>query len=337
VNNTSIVATGVIGPHSVAVDTPQGLRLGLQISLNSTNVLSVSANETNLVNNVENVTTANNWPYPDTGTLPCGNYDQFPIQYAVLQGYYDLSNYTSSTALTLYNTGVVVLCPTMSAPLHSLFFAPLSDDVSFYSPNNQDGFVVSANYSPVSGYWTGSQTTAWFHLFPQGVYTVLAEDEWGNVVLLHFTESDSFRSGPISTFPAAWGVYSSCPGSNTQGNTTTLSNLPTTYPNSWNTTTIVTLDQIYNTIVNSSAFTLTASGHGWVVYSWAFVQSGPYIFPPSDGIAGYFILTNSTSPDAYVSVFYDIQGGGVTVSALTTTLTVECPVFPPSSTTTAYS
>ena len=39
----------------------------------------------------------------------------------------------------------------------------------------------------MTGYWTGSGTTASFHQFPPGIYTVLAEDEWGNVVLLPFT------------------------------------------------------------------------------------------------------------------------------------------------------
>jgi hypothetical protein len=170
-----------------AQDTPLGLTLGLHISANATGALSISTNETNLLNRVNNVTTANSWSYPNTGSYPCGNYEQFPIEYAVLQGYYDTSNYTSASALTLYDTADVYLCPTMTASIPYLLFAPLSDNVSrFYSSGQEGSFLVSANYS-VTGYWTGSGNTASFHQFPPGIYTVLAEDEWGNVVLLPFT------------------------------------------------------------------------------------------------------------------------------------------------------
>jgi hypothetical protein len=42
----------------------------------------------------------------------------------------------------------------------------------------------------VSGYWTwngADPSSAVHHLFEPGVYTVAAGDEWGDVVLLHFT------------------------------------------------------------------------------------------------------------------------------------------------------
>src|SRR5438552_1092302 len=84
-------------------DTSQGLKLGLHISVNAAGALSISINETNLLNRVNNVTTANKWPYPNTGSEPCGNWAQFPIEYAVLQGHYGTSNYTSASALTVYD------------------------------------------------------------------------------------------------------------------------------------------------------------------------------------------------------------------------------------------
>jgi hypothetical protein len=97
-----------------------------------------------------------------------------------------------------------------------------------------------------------------------------------------------------------------------------------TYPDSWNTTTIVTLAQVYESVVNSSAFVNVASGHGWVVYSWFFDQGGSANMPPySNDIIGFFILTNGTSPNGYVTVYYDIQNGGVAVS-YQTTVTFSC-------------
>ena len=136
----------------------------------------------------------------------------------------------------------------------------------------------------------------------------------------------SYRSGPISTYPAAWGIFSSCPGFSTEGNATTLPLTPVAYPDSWNTTTIVTLNQVYESIIDSSAFAGIASGHGWVVYSWSFMQGGSTTVPPnSDDIVGYFILTNGFSPDGYVTAYYDIQDGSTAVSSVATTVTVNCP------------
>jgi hypothetical protein len=170
-----------------AQGAPPGLKLNLQISTNATDALSISTNETNLLNRMNNVTTADNWPYPNTGSEPCGNFDQFPIEYAVLQGHYDASNYTSASALTVYDPANIYFCPTMTAPLTYLLFAPLGDNASrFYSSGQEGNFLVSASYS-VTGFWTGSGNAASFHQFSPGIYTVLAEDEWGNVVLLLFT------------------------------------------------------------------------------------------------------------------------------------------------------
>jgi hypothetical protein len=136
------------------------------------------------------------------------------------------------------------------------------------------------------------------------------------------------RSGPISTYPAAWGFYSSCNGFNSKGNTTTLGLGSVTYPDSWNTTTVVTLTQVYDTILGSSAFTSAASGHGWVVYSWVFNEGGSGNMPPySNDIIGYFILTNGVSPNGYATAYYDIQNGDVSIGSVTTTVTVVCPSF----------
>jgi hypothetical protein len=136
------------------------------------------------------------------------------------------------------------------------------------------------------------------------------------------------RSGPISTYPSSWGIYSGCPGFNTLGNTTTLGLGQVTYPNSWNTTTRVSLVQVYDSVVGSPAFVNTTSGHGWVVYSWSFVQGGSNNpFPNGNTIVGFFILTNGASPNGYVTAFYDIQNGQVSLSApsITSTETVVCP------------
>lgn len=186
---TTTTPTGAIITKTAAdASNPNNLRLNLTIGSNGGTNITISAEESNLLDLVNNVTTANAWPFPDTDSLACGNYDQFPIQYAVLQGSYGTNNYTLGSPLTLYDTAIAYPCPTIATPAPYLLFGPLSDNASRYFPQGQEeeNFTVSANYS-VTGYWTGSQSTAAYHQFPPGTYTVLAEDEWGDVALLHFT------------------------------------------------------------------------------------------------------------------------------------------------------
>ena len=39
----------------------------------------------------------------------------------------------------------------------------------------------------VRNYWRGDHPNAVLHNFEPGVYTVVAGDEWGTLVILHFT------------------------------------------------------------------------------------------------------------------------------------------------------
>jgi hypothetical protein len=228
-----------------------------------------------------------------------------------------------------------------------------------YDQPNALGLTNSTGYAPNSVGWTGNFTVSVTYA---GVEYTLPAQTYGDVVvtlsvpsglavektmacggppgcsLTTTTVTASSHSGtittqegpglqgtgPISSFPAAW--VASCPGQNTEGNTSTFSNLSqVAYPDSWNTTRVVSLAQIYGGIINSSAFMSVASGHGWVVSSWAFDEGGSSNEPPgSNDIIGYFIMTNGTSPNGYVAAYYDIQTGGVTIGTYQTTLTVEC-------------
>ena len=49
--------------------------------------------------------------------------------------------------------------------------------------------------------------------------------------------------------------------------------------------------------------------------------------PYSNDIIGYLILTNGVSPNCYVTAYYDIQNGDVSIGSVTTTVTVVCPAF----------
>ncbi len=176
---TSSIQVG--SPSASALNNTLGLALHLEVSVNASGSLMINLNETNILDRANNVTIAGSWRISPAkaGTDPCGGFDGFPIEFALLQGYYDASNYTSANPLTLYNTALPVECVAYLPP-SSRLFAPLSDVTS--SLRASEGYTVI-------GYWTGSFTSTVFHPLPPGVYTVLAQDEWGDFVLLHFVIS----------------------------------------------------------------------------------------------------------------------------------------------------
>jgi len=120
----------------------------------------------------------------------------------------------------------LIFCPVGPAPTPYFAFEPLSDVALTYQWANftslEGVYNVTVNTAchwssgsgcdlsaagPWSGYWTGSSSLQGqnarggacspqagleacpleFNEFPKGVYTVVAADEWGQVVLLHFT------------------------------------------------------------------------------------------------------------------------------------------------------
>jgi len=169
------------------------LRLDLLFSQSGPTV-NISADDSNLMAAPNNVTAANAWPFSASALNPynsCGAHA--PTGFAVLQGYYGSGNYTGGQPLTLYNTTNYQLCTTTSPPAYYVF-APSSTNASACT-----SFGCGYSYSTKvaysgTGYWTGSGPTASFHHF-DGTYTIIAGDEWGNLVIQHFqVESSSSQS-----------------------------------------------------------------------------------------------------------------------------------------------
>lgn len=185
-------STQTIQPSTSGQYSPRGLELFLRLHTNITGTLLISANETNLLDRVNNVTAQEDWAYPgaSNSSEPCGNYDQIPLEYAILPGVYGKDNYTGAPALTLYNPGIGYSCPTIIAPWKYILFSPLGDNVSYLSTYGGEDNLVSWNFSE-SGYWTGHGSTASYQKFPVGSNTFLMEDEWGSVALLTFRVNEN--------------------------------------------------------------------------------------------------------------------------------------------------
>ena len=193
-----------------ASNSSQGLQFRLQVKPNGGANFTVTAEEVNLLGSVNNVTEANQWKYAANLLDPFNNCapGDSPVGFAIFQGYYGINNYTSGKSLPLYNTTTMFSCTVNYFP-NVYLFQPKSDNISVY---NDHQFRVNTTASvslSTSGYWTGGADTsspATFNAFA-GSYTVLGADEWGSVLLLHFsvTTSGSSSTGN-STVPAE------CPG-----------------------------------------------------------------------------------------------------------------------------
>jgi hypothetical protein len=95
----------------------------------------------------------------------------------------------SSNYLQLFNPGPHS-CP--SEPASGIPSYAFKANSQWAIPGSSGQYYPMNATISVGGYWTWDRTmnpsaNPVFHPFEPGIYTVVAGDEWGNVVLLHFT------------------------------------------------------------------------------------------------------------------------------------------------------
>ena len=177
--------------------TSTSLGLSFTLSLNTTQLeaghaISVTADISNVLPVVNNVTGASDWASPVfrdwTASSPCP-YFAYILTFS---GYYTQGNISSATPLQISPPGVIVFCPALVARYY--LFQPLSDEASFFG-----GMVLPMKAeATMSGYYTSGQS---YNLslpsggisptpFPAGVYTVVAGDEWGQMAVAHFSVAE---------------------------------------------------------------------------------------------------------------------------------------------------
>jgi hypothetical protein len=204
VTTTTTSSTRTISASTTTTSTSNssdGLQFSPGIRSNGGANITISVEELNLLDSVNNQTQTNQWKYPSESLNPYDNCDSNgPVGFAIFQGYYGMDNYSQARSLYLYNTTYVSLCTMNSSPFVYLF-APMSDYISVYLGGQPYYNGTAAISFATSGYWTGGAGTsspATFNSFPSGVYTILGADEWGDVVLLHFTVIGS-STGSVTT------------------------------------------------------------------------------------------------------------------------------------------
>ena len=187
--------TPLIGSDNAAVkQSTHGLSLSL--SLDSTNYqtgqeISMVVDEENTLSSTNHVRSSHNWMLNGLTLNECG-IEYYPFGVAIFQGYYTSLNVSKVTSLYFYNPYAIDPgCPEVSNG-QGYDFASLSDNIISISNDNTHSYNQLKYELVANGYWTKDSTDDYnssFSNFNPGVYTVVAGDEWGALVVLHFTVS----------------------------------------------------------------------------------------------------------------------------------------------------
>jgi hypothetical protein len=104
----------------------------------------------------------------------------------VYEGHYTSVNLSKATELLLYNPSLTYACPRPFTFQYS--FPPNSDVATIHTYGGGAGNTTGPvnETSQASGYWTGSGQSYNFTAFPQGTYTVVAFDAWGQNAIGYF-------------------------------------------------------------------------------------------------------------------------------------------------------
>jgi hypothetical protein len=197
---------------SISMDpnSPTGLRLDLNLSAPSNGTLSITVDESNTLDQANNVFTSDDWPphasglFQWTSTICDVSERDLPMGYEVLQGNCGQNNFTDGSPLWLEAQVILPSCAlTAPFPPVSYTFKPLSDVASDVNEavsvsGRWSGFWIGSNGSGLGeahgGGCRGSPPLNSFNAcsltldpFAPGDYTVVAADEWGRAVILHFT------------------------------------------------------------------------------------------------------------------------------------------------------
>ena len=184
---TTPMLTGV---NSASSQSANGLELSLSLDAATYQLyqdVSIVIDEKNTLSKTNRVSTSNKRPLSGLNLGPCNQGSPFGV--AVFSGYYSSADVLKGTPLIIFDPNGVYHCPAFSWAEGAVYeFKPLSDNAtvvgSCVPPCSYD---LQINQElQLSHYWTGSYP-ATINSFNPGVYTVVAGDEWGALVVLHFT------------------------------------------------------------------------------------------------------------------------------------------------------
>jgi hypothetical protein len=187
ITNATETSSGISSLGTVLSTSDYNSSLGLRLTLNigrstlpQDEGVSMSISLDNTLNTQNNVTRGK--PI----SLNLGPCPVLPLGVGIFQGNYDIGNVSQGEPLGLVSPGSYSCPATGVAVRYS--FAPLSDKATPVGQQTTEEVASSIEYW---GYWTGQPpfyppTNAAFQSFSPGIYTMVGEDDWGQVTVLHF-------------------------------------------------------------------------------------------------------------------------------------------------------
>lgn len=168
-----------------SVSSPQGFDLYLlvnPVSVEAGGTVTVTIWMSNTGTQVDNVSAASSWPIGDFLSNPCPSGNPLPFGVEILNGYYTTDNATAGRSLQLVND---VSCVASSAsPTFFAIAASGSQAIVPYGGSFQL-WNLSSSFFPFGGFYQAGGSPSFYHF--HGVYTVVAADEWGDLVVTHFS------------------------------------------------------------------------------------------------------------------------------------------------------
>jgi hypothetical protein len=197
-----------VGTGGSYVNAPQNLQLRLSVNASSTGgshgnmTVSIRVDEYNTLATANNVSKATQWGLDGLSLGACGT-QIYPFGVALYSGTYTAANVSKAEPLQIYP---VVPCPMLIRLITAYLFQPTSDlAVVLPSGPNATATPMSANVTATAVYAIGAPSSSPSPLGP-GTYTVAAGDEWGSVVVTHFTVGAGTDASSTSTGTSLMGT-----------------------------------------------------------------------------------------------------------------------------------
>ncbi len=183
----------------------ENLQLQLSVNASSTGgsgakvTIQIVAREFNTLATANNVSKSTEWPLSGLSLGSCGT-TIYPFGVAVYRGVYTAGNVSQATPLGVQP---VVPCPMLIRYISGYVFQPSSDlAVILPGGTGATATLMQGNVTATTVNAMGANLTESTTPLSPGTYSVAAGDEWGSVVVVHFT----IGSG-TSTSTTATGTY----------------------------------------------------------------------------------------------------------------------------------
>ena len=184
---TSSTTTITTTQTSSASSSEGGLQLSMGASVHSNGSIQIRVSELNTLATSKNLSKADSWRVQglSLGSCPAGVY---PFGIAVFQGSYTSANASQGDALPVFP---VVPCPLLLRLITGYLFLPMSDQAVILPSFSSNQTTPMAANMTLNGEYTQQGYSGNLVPFTPGVYTVVAGDEWGGLVVLHVTVGGS--------------------------------------------------------------------------------------------------------------------------------------------------